>query len=207
VPDVHANSKNLTGRRFGALVVVERAPGHPVHWRCRCDCGAEISVKASNLASGNSLACGCRRWRHGHAAAQGDGRRTTSEYRSWIAMRRRCWNQDHEAYPHYGGRGIRVCERWAQSFANFLTDMGPKPTPRHTIDRIDVNGNYEPDNCRWATPAEQRRNTRRAKFGHSELARKLMRALLARGAHGKVVAKAFGVSQAFVSTEVRRGAA
>jgi hypothetical protein len=87
----------------------------------------------------------------------------TPEYSVWSAMRARCLNPAHSNYRHYGGRGIQVCERW-ESFANFLADMGPRPSLRHSIERTDSNGNYEPGNCRWATPAEQARNKSTNRF-------------------------------------------
>jgi hypothetical protein len=86
------------------------------------------------------------------------------EYESWHRMKQRCRNPNSEGYKNYGGRGITVCRRWLSSFANFLADMGPKPSPRHTIDRINNDGDYEPGNCRWATPIEQARNRRPAQF-------------------------------------------
>ena len=95
--------------------------------------------------------------KHGHAFA---GRRS-SEYRTWYAMKQRCTNPNVEHYDRYGGRGITVCERWANSFCNFLADMGLKPSRRHSIDRVNNDGNYEPGNCRWATQKEQANNCSR----------------------------------------------
>lgn len=103
------------------------------------------------------------RQRHGHGGTRlvGDRPRPSSTYRAWQSAKDRCYNPNHDFYPAYGGRGIVVCDRWLESFDNFLADMGEKPTPRHSIDRINNDGNYEPTNCRWATPLEQASHTRR----------------------------------------------
>lgn len=89
---------------------------------------------------------------------------STTEYRSWHSMKNRCRNANATGYKHYGGRGIKVCDRWLHSFENFISDMGEKPSPSHSIDRIDVNGNYEPSNCRWATRDEQLNNQRKPRI-------------------------------------------
>lgn len=111
----------------------------------------------ANMGTGKSTAN--PNFRHGHSC----GGRRTPEYRSWKAMKTRCTNTNFPTFKHYGGRGIRICDRWINSFENFFADMGPKPTPKHSLDRIDNNGNYEPSNCRWATQDQQVRNCRRAR--------------------------------------------
>jgi hypothetical protein len=113
-----------------------------------------------------------RKKRHGHCVViqLGDLRQTeTPEYRAWLNMRQRCNNPNANNYKHWGGRGIRVCDRWNESFENFLADMGPRPTTVHSLDRIDVDGDYEPDNCRWALPKEQATN-KRANWKHRRAA-------------------------------------
>jgi hypothetical protein len=160
------NFKDKTGQRFGKLVALRRV-GNDCHrnavWECRCDCGRCVEIRSNSLASGRSKSCGC--WsgargkhnrKHGHATKGAE----SSEYRSWLNMLTRCRCPSKHNYKNYGGRGISVCERWQNSFENFFADMGPKPSPDHTIDRVDPNGNYEKSNCRWSTPSEQRRNQR-----------------------------------------------
>lgn len=148
---------NLTGHRYGKLIVVgegapQRASRKHVMWRCRCDCGNTTETRASRLRSGHTTSCGC-------AVTKQNGLSTHPLYGTWVQMRHRCSNPEHESYKCYGGRGIKVCARW-RSFENFLADMGPRPSTKHQIDRKNNNGNYEPGNCRWALPIAQCRNTR-----------------------------------------------
>lgn len=135
------------------------------HWLFKCECGEDYTARPDWVRRGVIVSCGCYRdeqaaemggsnAKHGHTKSG----KLTSEYNSWRNMRDRCNSPKSEKYEYYGGRGIKVCERWQDSFKNFLTDMGPKPTPKHTIERGDVNGNYEPDNCTWAITKAQMRN-------------------------------------------------
>lgn len=150
-----------SGLRFGRWTLVEPSPrrGTNTAWTCLCDCGTQRSgVLSYNLTSGKSTSCGCLTVERTVRALTKHQMCGSREYASWSAMKQRCLNPKHPDFHYYGGRGITVCERW-MDFNNFYSDMGPRPLQR-TLDRKNTNGNYEPNNCRWATDVEQQGNHR-----------------------------------------------
>lgn len=153
---------DLRDQSFGRLTAVAPIGRHRIGsiiWRCRCSCGNTADVRGDRLRRGTTTSCGCAKGRepeHGHTV----GGRPSREYVSWLAMKARCFRPDDRCYADYGGRGITVCDRWANSFEDFLADMGPRPKGM-TLERLNGDGNYEPENCTWATLKTQNRNTRR----------------------------------------------
>ena len=164
-------SGDITGMRFHRLTVIRKLldrASRNVFWLLACDCGRTHRAPASALRTGRVKSCGCmnqelrlaRNQRHGLAAR---GAKKPAEYIVWQAMIGRCSNPKNKAFRYYGGRGIVVCDRWRHDFTAFLADMGQRPSPKHSIDRINNDGNYEPGNCRWATQSEQVRNSSRCR--------------------------------------------
>jgi hypothetical protein len=149
------NFVDHTGRRFGLLTAVRYENRK---WLCRCDCGNETWVFAGNLNKGNTRSCGCLRGIFNRAVRTTHGSSKKPEYRVWADVKGRCSNPGHSGYYKYGAKGIRMCEAWAASFEAFYADMGPRTSPLHSIERKDVRGDYEPNNCVWATAAEQAMN-------------------------------------------------
>lgn len=156
---------DISGQRFGKLVVMRFSHSQrSAMWECMCDCGNSTIVKCGNLRSGNTTSCGCVQRAAIGAVRRTHGKSRTREFRIYMAMKHRCENPNSPAYANYGGRGIRVAPEWRHDFAAFLAHLGPRPSKKHSLDRIDVNGNYEPGNVRWATRTEQARNTRANRF-------------------------------------------
>ena len=151
---------DLTGQRFGRLVVeaFDSIRKRTSAWRCRCDCGAETVAMAYHLKRGTTTSCGCFRVEAAADRVRSHGMTRSPTYLTWVAMLQRCENPEATGYEYYGGRGVTVCPEWHE-FEAFLADMGERPKGR-TLDRRDPNGNYERDNCRWATPVEQANNKR-----------------------------------------------
>jgi hypothetical protein len=195
-------AKNIAGQRFGRLVaqsMIGTSRDRKAIWSTLCDCGASCVVRGKDLRSGNTKSCGClrvdvtresgrARLTHGHSRRSS---RLTPEYISWSSAKTRCFNPNKDDYAHYGGRGITMCDRWRDSFEAFLADMGPRPKGK-TLDRINVNGHYEPRNCRWATPKEQQEN-RRPVRRHAAVDMARLRALRSSGASVNAIAKQLGL--------------
>lgn len=153
----YKNWINYNDKKIGSLTVL----GYTVDkkWECICDCGKIVKVTSSSIGSkGKTRSCGCKNIEKFVKRNTKHNSYLSKEYQSWKAMKQRCLNTNNSRYKSYGGRGIKICDEWKNSFENFYQDMGDKPTEKHSIDRIDVNGDYTPTNCRWADDTTQNRN-------------------------------------------------
>ncbi len=165
---IMSTRNNIQGEIFGRLTVIsfhsKNTSKHNM-WSCKCSCGGNRIVDIAHLRSGAISSCGCLRLERIKESLTIHGLRHSSEYNSWANMIQRCTNPKRPDYKYYGGRGIKVCDRWL-CFKNFIEDMGQKPTPKHEIDRHPNNktGNYEKGNCRWGTDPEQSKNRRDNRF-------------------------------------------
>jgi hypothetical protein len=187
---------NLTGQKFGRLTVISKNAiglrNGSARWNCVCDCGNKTVVTTSNLINIHTGSCGCL-WKE---TVTTHGMSSSPEYRIWSLIIQRCINSNCPRYHDYGGRGITVCDRWLNSFEAFYEDMGPRPSPDHSIDRRENDGNYEKNNCKWSTRVEQQNNKRNnvfyeyngRKYQIAELI-KLPEALINRVCHNTLVSR------------------
>jgi hypothetical protein len=201
----------LVGQRFGLLTVLARVGSakNRVLWQCACDCGrTDIVTNGNLLQRGKKKSCGCAIGEMISAAKRTHGQKgsggPTQVYRAWLGIKQRCLNPRYPDWHNYGGRGITVCERWADSFEAFYADVGDPPGPDLSIDRINNDGNYEPGNVRWATRSEQNKNVRFDKFrgernGRTKLTEDDVRFIRASSASGVALAAMLGVTKTQIS--------
>ena len=196
--------EDITGLRFGRYFV-ERYAGRDMRskakWLCICDCGDKRIVDGARLKSGNSLSCGCYRADRNSVTWRTKRQDHMDTYNTYAGMKDRCLNENSKPYPRYGGRGIKVCARWMESFDNFVADMGPRPKGL-SIDRINNDGDYEPSNCRWANARTQVRNSTSAKLTVEKV--KIIRSLAKNGVSRKELAVKFEVKLSTIRAVICR---
>lgn len=190
---------DLVGRAFGRLKVIEGA-GRNKHqqtlWKCICECGNERVLTYGKLAYGHTSSCGCLLRDKGRVQFTTHGLSKTDEFKIWCGIKSRVYNPNVDSYSRYGGRGIAMCQRWLDSFENFLEDMGKRPSKRHSIDRFpDEDGDYGPENCRWALPKPQAERRSTSRWFEYKGERKVLSDWL----------KQFGVTYVGVSANLAKG--
>lgn len=157
--------EDLTGQKFGRLTVVSYAGFKVRHcWLCECNCGNKIVTRGNSLKTGNTESCGCIGKERIIECSRTHGMAHTAEYHIWLGIKKRCYNRNSQYYKDYGDRGIIVCDKWLESFLNFYEDMGERPSKLHSIERINNNGNYCSENCKWAIATEQANNKRNNRY-------------------------------------------
>lgn len=159
--------EDLSGQRFGKLLVLgfsHKRDSTRFYWKCRCDCGKEVIKRADALRSGKTISCGCISNLLRTKASTKHGKHKDRVYNIYKGIKQRCYNKNNAAFPHYGGRGILMCDRWKDSFENFYSDMGDPPTDKHQIDRINNEDVYSPENCHWTTADVQSKNKRNTRL-------------------------------------------
>lgn len=161
------NFKDLTGKPFGKLTVIKRVRRtnrRTAKWWCQCSCGNITKVEGSSLRRKLTRSCGCLRSETTTQCKLIHGKANSPEYKIWSRMKTRCYDSNDKGFKHYGARGITICDKWLNNFMAFYNDVGPRPSPKHSIDRINNNSGYSPTNVKWSTKREQNNNTTRNHF-------------------------------------------